>query len=140
MALDHHVDAVDGEVLEDARVVRDDEHGSVAGLAIGVHAAGDYGESIDVQAGVGLVEDGEFGLQKQQLQHLDLLLFAARKTYAQLTVEVGSVHVELGGKFFHAAAKLLALHLQAGAAGDAGAQEAGEGHAGNFDRCLEGKE
>ena len=38
MTLDHNVDAVDIQVLQDARVVRDDEHGTVAALAVGVHA------------------------------------------------------------------------------------------------------
>ena len=37
-------------------------------------------------------------------------------------------------------AELLAAHLQAGAVGDGGAQEARERHAGNLDRCLEGEE
>ena len=132
--------AVDLEVLEDARVVGDDDERAVGGAAVGVHAAGDHAEGVDVQAGVGLVEDGEFGLEQQELQHLDLLLLAARKAHAELAVEVGGVHVELRGELLDAAAELLALHLQAGTPGDLRAQEAGQRHARNLDRGLEGEE
>ena len=72
MALDHNVDAVDIQMLQDARVVRDDEHGAVAALAVGVHAMADGGKRVDVQARVGFVQDGELRLQKQKLEHLDL--------------------------------------------------------------------
>ena len=124
MALDHNVDAVDIQVLQNARVVRDDEHGAVAALAIRVHAVADGGQGVDVQAGVGFVQDGKLGLQQQELEHLDLLFLAARETYAQLAVEVGGIHVELGRELLHATAEFLALHLPARAAGDAGAQKA----------------
>ena len=50
VALDHNVDAVDIQVLQDARVVRDDEHGAVAALAVRVHAVADGGQGVDVQA------------------------------------------------------------------------------------------
>jgi len=140
VALDHNVDAVDIQVLQDARVVRDDEHGAVAALAVGVHAMADGGKGVDVQAGVGFVQDGELGLQQQKLEHLDLLLLAAREAHAQLAVEIGGIHVELGRELLHAAAELLTLHLQAGAAGDAGAQKARQRHARNLDRGLEAQE
>ena len=140
MALDHHVDAVDVEVLEDAGVVGDDEHGAVAVLAVGVHAMGDGGEGVDIEAGVRLVEDGELGLQQQELEHLDLLFLAAREAHAQFAVEVCGVHVELGRELLDAAAELLALHLEAGAAGDARAQKARQGHAGDLDGGLEAQE
>ena len=65
LAVDEHVDLVDLELLEDARVVRDDEHGAVTALAVGVHAVADGGKGVDVQAGVGFVQDGELGLQQQ---------------------------------------------------------------------------
>ena len=95
--VDHHVDAVDLEMLEDARVVGDDDERAVGAFAVGVHAAGDHAEGVDVQTGVGLVQDGEFGLEQQQLQHLDLLLLTAGEAHAQFAIEVGGVHVELGG-------------------------------------------
>ena len=106
MALDHNVDAVDIQVLQDARVVRDDEHGAVAALAVGVHTVADGGQGVDVQAGVGLVQDGELGLQQQKLEHLDLLFLAAREAHAQLTVEVGGIHVKLGRELLDARKKL----------------------------------
>ncbi len=120
--------------------MRDDEHGAVAALAVGVHAVADGGQSVDVQTGVGFVQDGKLGLQQQELEHLDLLFLAAREAHAQLAVEVGGIHVELCRELLDATAELLALHLQAGAAGDAGAQKARQRHARNLDRGLEAQE
>lgn len=140
MALDHHVDAVDIEMLEDAGVVGDDEHRAVTVLAVGVHAVADGGQCVDVETGVRLVEDGKLGLQQQELEHLYLLFLAAREAHAQLTVEVGGVHVELGGELFDATAELLALHLKTRATGDACAQEARQRHTGNLDGSLEAQE
>ena len=53
---------------------------------------------------------------------------------------MGGIHVELGRELLDATAELLALHLQAGAAGDAGAQKARQRHARNLDRGLEAQE
>ncbi len=91
--------------------MRDDEHGAVAALAVGVHAVADGGKRVDVQTRVGLVQDGELGLQQQKLEHFDLLLLAAREAHAQLAVEIGGIHVELGRELLDATAELLALHL-----------------------------
>ena len=89
---------------------------------------------------VGFVQDGELRLQQQKLEHLDLLFLAAREAHAQLAVEVGGVHVELCRELLDAPAELLALHLQAGAAGDAGTQKARQRHARDLDRGLEAQE
>ena len=59
---------------------------------------------------------------------------------ASLAVEVGHVHVELACQLGDATAELLALHLEALAPGDGGAQEAGQRHAGDLHRRLEGQE
>ena len=44
--------------LENAGAVRDDEQRAVHALAVELHALGDRAHRIDVQTGVGLVEDG----------------------------------------------------------------------------------
>ena len=140
-ALDQHVHAVDVDVLQDARVVRDDDERAVAALAVHVHAAGNHGQRVHVKAGVGFVKEGQFRLKQQQLQHFELLLFAAGKAHAQLAVQVGRVHVQFLGQFLHVLAELLALHVaDARTTCGNGAQEAADGHAGNLDRRLEAQE
>ena len=140
VAADHDVRAVDVDALEDARVVRDDEKRPSALLAVGRDAARDHGQGVDVQAGVRLVEDGELGLQEQQLQHLHLLLLAAREAHVELAGEVGRVHVELLAQLAHAATELLGRHLELGALLADRAQEAVQRHARNLDGRLVGKE
>ena len=67
MPLHHNVHAIDVDVLQDAGVVRDDDERAVAGLAVLLDAAGHDAERVDVEAGVGLVQDGQFRLEKQKL-------------------------------------------------------------------------
>lgn len=79
MPAHHDVDAVDAQVFEDARVMGDDHQRAVAAAAVGLHAAGHDAEGVDVETGVGFVEDGELRLKEQELEHLDLLLLAGRE-------------------------------------------------------------
>ena len=77
-AVRQDVDVVGRDVVEQALVVRDEEHPEV-GAELGVDALGDDAQGIDVEARVGLVEDGELGLQDGHLEHLEALLLAARE-------------------------------------------------------------
>ena len=55
-----------------------------------VDALGDNLERVDVEAGVGLVEDGELGLEELQLEDLDALLLAAGEAFVDVALgEVG---------------------------------------------------
>ena len=123
-AAHHDVHAVDVEVLEDARVVGDDDQRAARGATVRVDAARHHAQRVHVEARVRLVEDGKLRFQQQQLQHLQLLLLAAREAHAQLAVEIRRIHVQLVGQGAHVLLELLALELFAVAAGDGCAQEA----------------
>ena len=107
--------AVHGEALEDARVVRDHDERTTHGLAVALDAVRDGGQRVDVEAGVRLVENCQLGLEKQQLEHLDLLLLAAREAYVELAHEEALVEVELVGDGAHAATELARGALELGA-------------------------
>ena len=76
-AVDEHVDEVGLDVAQDARVVRDEQDAHVAAARDAVDALGDDLERVDVEAGVGLVEDRDLRLQQLHLQDLVALLLAA---------------------------------------------------------------
>ena len=104
---------VDGQALQDARVVRDDEQRAVAFGAVKLHSARYDGKRIDVQSRVGFVKHCQFRAQKEQLQHLDLFLLAAGKPDAKLAVEIRGIHVQRLGKLLRRFAEFLVLHLVA---------------------------
>ena len=138
--LHHDMHAVDVDALKNARVVRDDDERAVTGAAVCIDAARNDGKGVDVEARVGFVENGQLRLEQQQLQHFELLLFAAREANAQLAVEVGGVEVEFCAQFLGVLAELLALKVQAFAARGRCAQEARQRNAGNLDGRLEAQE
>src|SRR3954449_5098520 len=75
-ATDEDVDVVRLDVAKDARVVGDEERARRAGPAHPVDARRHDLERVDAETGVGLVEDGELGLQQLELEHLEALLLA----------------------------------------------------------------
>ena len=83
------------EVVEQALVVGDEQDAElgpvVADLA---DALGDDPQRVDVEAGVGLVEDRELGLEDRHLQDLVALLLAAREALVEVAVGERRVHVE----------------------------------------------
>jgi hypothetical protein len=139
-AVDHHVDGVRDDVVQEPLVVGDDERAEVV-AAGGVDALRDHLEGVDVEAGVGLVEDRVARLEHQQLQDLGALLLAAREPLVQVALDDRLVPIErLHGALELAVelhdADLVAL-LAAGVQGEA--QEVGDRHAGDLDRVLEGQ-
>lgn len=120
--------------------MRDHEQRAAAGVAVGLDALRDDGERVDVEPGVGLVEDGELGLEEQELEHLDLLLLAAREAHVELAHEEALVEVELVGDLTDALAELAGRGLELGAHLADGAQERVERHAGDLDGRLVGEE
>src|SRR5687768_1568 len=60
---DEHVHEVGLDVLQDPRVVRDQQQSLVGLRRVAVDAVGHYAERVDVEAGVGLVEHGELGVE-----------------------------------------------------------------------------
>src|ERR1700729_2650108 len=97
-AVYHHVHDIGCDLLQDARIVRNDEEAGVAPLAAGAQRrdrVADVLERVDVEPGVGLVEDRILGRQHGELQHLEPLFLAARKTVVQIAAHERGVDPEL---------------------------------------------
>ena len=83
------------EVVEQALVVGDGEDAELGPVAPHLlHALGHDLEGVDVEAGVGLVEDGDLGLEDRHLEDLVALLLAAGEALVEVPVGEGRVHVE----------------------------------------------
>src|SRR4051794_10007050 len=94
LAVDEDVHEVGLDVAQDARVVRDEQEAE-AGVRLGaIDALGDDLERVDVEAGVGLVEDRELGLEEFELKDLVALLLAAREPLVDVALGEGLVHAE----------------------------------------------
>src|SRR5450432_394574 len=78
-AVDEHVHEVGLDVAQDPGVVRDEENAAIGLRGEPVHALGDDPQCVDVETGVGLVEDRELGVEQFELQDLVPLLLAARE-------------------------------------------------------------
>ena len=139
----HHVHEVGLHQVEDALVVGDDQDAHLGPGEL-VDALGHGAQRVDVEAGVGLVEDRELGPQHRQLEDLHPLLLAAREPVVQVAArelprDVHQLHRRLG-----LLAEVLQLDLALAprlALGvDRHPQVLGDRHAGDRDRVLEGHE
>ena len=92
-ALEHDVDEVGLDHVQDALVVGDDQDAHVGAGEL-VDALGDGAQRVDVEAGVGLVEDRDLRPQQRQLQQLHALLLAAGE--AVVEVAAGEVFGDVG--------------------------------------------
>src|SRR4051812_13318337 len=91
---DEDVNVVGLDVAQDARVVGDEQRAGGAGLADPVDAGGDDLERVDVETGVGLVEDRELRLQQLELKHLESLLLATGEALVDRTLLEARVNRE----------------------------------------------
>ena len=135
------MDVVGGDVVEQALVVGDEEHAAL-GRAHGVDALGDDLQRVDVEAGVGLVEDAVFRLEHHHLEDLVALLFAAGEAFVhraggEFPVHLEVVHLRVEVLVVGDRVDFLALRQ---ARLEGGADEVGVGDAGNFGRILESEE
>src|SRR5580658_139565 len=142
-ALAQHMDAVGRDVIEEPLVMRDHQHGAV-GSAQRVDALGDEAQRVDVEAAVGLVEDGELGLEHGHLKDLVALLLAAGEAdidSALQEIVVDLENLELGA---HGLQELPGIEVgltpRAAHGVERGAQEIHVVHARDLDRVLEGEE
>ena len=110
-------------------------------------AAGNDAQSVDVETGVGLVEDGDPRLEHRHLQDLDALLLAAREAVVQIAAGHLLRHLEHLHRRRQVLAELGDLDRVVLAAGpgladrvDRGAKEARHGDARDRMRVLEGEE
>ena len=131
------------DVIEQALVMGDDDHGAV-GRAQRVDAIGHDAQRIDVEAGIGFIEHAERGLEHRHLQDFGALLFAAGEADIDRALQHVLADVQLGGAFLHQAHEirrgqfLFATRLALGV--QRHFQELHGGNAGNFDGILEGEE
>ena len=76
----HHVNKVGDDVVEQALIMRDDELRGIRTMQL-VHAAGNDLQCVNIQTGIGFVEDGQLGFEHRHLEDLRAFLFAARETF-----------------------------------------------------------
>ena len=117
---------------EDAEVGARTEH-----LA---HACRDDAQRIDVEARVGLVEDGEVGLEDRHLEDLVALLLTAGESLVEVAVGEGRIHVEPFHPLHDREAQLEHRQVDAAAGRPRLAQEVEDGHALDLLRVLEREE
>src|SRR5579883_192820 len=148
-ATDQDVHEIGLNVVQKALIVRDHQRAQLA-VALGVDPVGHDAQGIDIQAGVGFVQDGEARLQDGHLQDLAALLLAAREALVQVAREHRLIHLEQTQLVAQQLAELARRHrlavrlgvglvrLAHGAVGEA--QEVGHADAGNGHGILECKE
>ena len=137
LSVDEDVGMSDIECLEDGRVMGDDEERLALLLLELLDALGDDADGVDVQTGVGLVEDGEVRVKDEELKDLGLFLFTAGET----DVEVAVCIIFRNGQDVRDLLDLFAEVPQFDALArshlDGVAHEVGDGDAGDFDGVLE---
>ena len=118
----------------------DQQGPDLAGGAHPVDALADDAQRVDVEAGVGLVEDREARLEQLELQHLVTLLLTAGEAFVDVAVGERRVHLERR----HGLADLLDPQPQLGRlTADRrrrGAQEVADRHAGDLGGVLHREE
>ena len=101
-------------------------------------------QRVDVQAGIGFVEDGELGFEHGHLEDLVALLFAAGEAFVDRALEQVVRQVEQLHLLLDQREELHGVELgQALVLADfveRGLEEVGAVHARNLDRILEGEE
>ena len=71
-----------------------------------VHAVGDDAQRVDVEAGVGLVEDGQSRIKHRHLQNLVALFFAAGEAGVDRALEKVLAQAKLFHLHFHGLEKI----------------------------------
>src|SRR5271169_2540955 len=88
-AADEHVHELRVDIPKDPGVVRDQQDAAMLGFGVAVDALADHPQRVDIQAGVGLVEDRDLRLQQTQLQDLVALLLTAGKAFVDAAFAEG---------------------------------------------------
>ena len=83
------------QLVEQPLVVRDEDDPELGtGGADLADAAGHRAQGVDVEAGIGLVEDRQLGFEDRHLQDLVALLLAAGEALVEVAVDEARVHAE----------------------------------------------
>src|SRR3954470_51577 len=138
--VDEDVDEVGLDVAQDPRVVGDQQDTLVAVLGEPVHALRDDAQGVDVQPGVGLVEDRRGRVEQLQLHDLVALLLSAGEALVDVSLSERGVHLHA----FHGGVDVLDPGAELGGlAGDrrlGAAEEVRHRDAGHLDRVLHREE
>ena len=118
----------------------DEEEAGVRLVVEAVDALGDDAQGVNVQAGVGLVQDGEAGTEQLHLEDLEALLLTAGEAGVNVALGEGGVHPQVLHGLVDLADPLAHLGSLAVDGGLGRAQEVGHGDAGNLDGVLHGQE
>ena len=118
----------------------DEEEAGVGLVVEAVDALGDDAQGVDVQAGVGLVQDGEAGTEQLHLEDLEALLLTAGEAGVDVALGEGGVHPQVLHGLVDLADPLAHLGGLAVDGGLGRAQEVGHGDAGDLDGVLHGQE
>jgi hypothetical protein len=136
----HHVGF---DVVEQALIVGDD-HERALRSAQCVDAVGHRLERVDVEAGIGLVENRELRLQHRELEDLVALLLAAAEALVDAAVQQLVLQMQhrqfLAHEFQELHRVQLGLAARPALRVERAAQEIGVVHARDLDRILEGEE
>src|SRR5258705_3231878 len=142
-ALRQHMHDIRHDMVEEPLIMGDDDHGAL-GRAQPVDAVRHHLEGVDVEAGIGLVEHAQLGLEQRHLENLVALLLAAGESDIDRPAQHLLVDVELLRRLAHPLeevgrrqlrlAALLALGVERGA------QERHVGDAGNLEPLLKSQE
>ena len=128
------------ERFQNARGVGDDEKRAVRPLAEQAHALADSADRVDVEAGVGLIENRELGLEHEHLQNFGLFLLAAGKAHVQVTLGIALVHMQKRHGLLELFLKVPQPQTVAGLLLERAADERAQRYAGDLQRILEGEE
>jgi len=143
-AVEHDRHAVGSHEVQDPLVVGDDQGAHLGALGDGVDAVRDDVERVDVEAGVGLVQDGELGLLERELEDLHALLLAAGEALVQVPGGELLRHVRELHRLLDRLAELAQRDVALAACVAVGVHDHAEvlrdGHARDGDGVLEGHE
>ena len=121
----------------------DDDHGPIR-AALGVYPAGHDTQSVDIEAGVGLVQDGQRRFEDRHLQGFVALLLAAGEPLVDRAAHEAAVHLDQLHPLLGHGQEL--RHIERVEAPSApqrverGAQKVQVADPGDLDRVLEGQE
>ena len=118
------------------------QHDGSVGLTQGIDALGHDLQSVNIEAGISLVQDGQPRLQHRHLQDLVALFLAARETLIQRAIHLLLIHLQQLQFFAEQGDEIHGIHFVQPAIlanrVERRAQKVRIADAGNFHRILEG--
>ena len=104
------------------------------------NSLGNGAHRVHIEAGVGLIQNSQRGLEQQKLQNLSFLLLSSGKTDVEVALRVGRIHVQRLKCCLHFLPKAPYTNRFAALLGESAPDEILQRDAGNFNRVLEREE